>query len=622
MIRSSLAGSMLKAILVAGVFMALVACGGGKEGVSITPLPRYHNPSRPDALPAEYQFVEAPQGVTVGQTVSLSVLNDLKTISEVAWVQTEGPELAIQQPSRKLIAFVPRQPGSYQFESHMIFSDGSAAVHTFNIEAQSGSAEVIDIRVDRAVLMGQTVSLRAYVPDSLAGQTIYWSNLNTPNVGFVQDAQDPALIHVTAPDIAEDSVLVFQARVKPDTAQEKGDSVVLLVEPAPVMSQDYRRLFSDRLSRTQAYLPESPYSDDLAYCVYSNERFTDTTCSFLKLPLLGQNGLAPSVPEVLERVLVSHQWMGQRFAEFLALQEMNPDFMPLFRSVTAIVIADDLKSSFFDAATGALYLRPRILALTKEERSQIFEPLSTGSPWSSLSFFTRWRYVMGEEPVLGGGDIPYRSTKSFELADLQYEIARTLYHELAHAADFFPPAVLKGIPAWQRPWGYASERVLANKLASAQLGSERPIAKEPGYTLLNTLAQAIFRDNSKLDTSLLSLSATEYAAEFDQAEGVDLYAFVDAQEDFALLYESAMMQLRYGAIREVAVFDRSAPETVIWGEAGRIGRDTIKARARQAMSAIRPGVDAEIILNQLSEARGLTAGEVWSKVSAELTSTD
>ena len=171
-------------------------------------------------------------------------------------------------------------------------------------------------------------------------KTIYWSNLNTPNVGFVQDAQDPALIHVTAPDIAEDSVLVFQARVKPDTAQEN-IPMVLLVEPAPVMSQDYRRLFSDRLSRTQAYLPESPYSDDLAYCVLLKRALYRHQCSFLKLPLLGQTVWHPPYRRCWVLFCVSSVDGAAVLPSFLRFRDESGLYASFLGRLQPFVIADD-----------------------------------------------------------------------------------------------------------------------------------------------------------------------------------------------------------------------------------------------------------------------------------------
>ncbi len=612
--------SLLLMVFCCTALSLLTACGGGGTAGTSEPdkPPRYYHPTRPNLPPANYQVVNAPEVTAIGQTISMAVMSDLSEIVQVSWAQTSGAPLTPSQPQGKVLAVSPVQSDTYAFEAHMTFEDGSVATHAFGFDAVDLGSVVVNITADRAVLMGQTVSLRAHRNAEYAGEPVTWRSLNEPPVAFVRDARDTALIHVTAPTIAQDSVLVFEASLGDDEVPVAQDTAVVLVEPAPALPYDPRRLFHERLTRTHAYRAESPFADDLAYCTYSNEVFTDTTCAFLKLPLLGQAGDVPTLPQVMDRLLVSQDWMGQRFEEFLALQAENPDFLHLFRSITAIVIADDVTRSFYDAATGALYLKPKILALTPAERWTLKEPVSAETTTPEPQFFTRWRYVLDGQPLLSGGSIAYASTQTYAMAELQFEIARTLYHELAHAADFFSPSALATIPEWQRPYEYASERMLAGELASDQLTVALPAAISPEDTLLETLAAWIYEDQVPAVSGLHGTTAEAFAQAFEQAQSVDPYAFTDPLEDFAMLYEASMMQLRYGAARELGVFDRSAPGTLVWGQHGRVGDERILQRARLVMSAVREDLDAEIILGQIGAAEQMVAGSPWAISSTGL----
>ena len=63
-------------------------------------------------------------------------------------------------------------------------------------------------------------------------------------------------------------------------------------------------------------------------------------CSLDTLPLIGMVAEDPSVDEIMQRVLVSHPWMGSRFREIL--EKMPAEMLLIMRGVTAIVISYDI----------------------------------------------------------------------------------------------------------------------------------------------------------------------------------------------------------------------------------------------------------------------------------------
>ena len=119
----------------------------------------------------------------------------------------------------------------------------------------------------------------------------------------------------------------------------------------------------------QPYDPFAPYAPILDDCVYLGQRDEDDPCTLLRLPVIGLESPVPTVDDVMGRVLVSHAWMGRRFRE--VIESFPPEFLLLFRPITAIVISGDVRPSFYWTTTAATYLDPNTLWLTDEERRTV-----------------------------------------------------------------------------------------------------------------------------------------------------------------------------------------------------------------------------------------------------------
>jgi hypothetical protein len=85
-------------------------------------------------------------------------------------------------------------------------------------------------------------------------------------------------------------------------------------------------------------------------------------CSLDTLPLIGMLTEDPSIDEIMQRVLVSHPWMGSRFRE--VLEKMPAEMLLMMRGVTAIVISYDIRPSNHSIYSGAIYLDPNVMWLT------------------------------------------------------------------------------------------------------------------------------------------------------------------------------------------------------------------------------------------------------------------
>jgi len=89
-----------------------------------------------------------------------------------------------------------------------------------------------------------------------------------------------------------------------------------------------------------------------------------------------------------------------------------------------------------------------------------------------------------------------------------------------------------------------------------------------------------------------------------------------SREDAAMLVEEALMQRRYGVLRDVAVTDALAPGSsstdllVRWGQRGRIGEAAIRPRLSLVLSEVMPWLGAGFA-DGLVAPQALRAGQSW-----------
>ena len=137
------------------------------------------------------------------------------------------------------------------------------------------------------------------------------------------------------------------------------------------------------------------------------------------------------------RVLVSNDWMAQRFEAFLREQDAAGDFRRLLNATTAIVIGSRVRPAFYWSGTGAIYLDASYLWTTPQERDTVSEtPDPRADYGNDLAFATLWRYVKNNQSA--GDCSPVLERRLRSTADLVGALAALLYHELTHANDFLP----------------------------------------------------------------------------------------------------------------------------------------------------------------------------------------
>lgn len=355
-------------------------------------------------------------------------------------------------------------------------------------------------------------------------------------------------------------------------------------------------------SRLRAQNPRSPWADVLVECTSANDPFN--LCNLDVLPFLGSVVDSPEIIDVLQRTVVTHTWMGKRLAE--VLRRMPPETLKLFRGITAIVIGADIRPSFYSPATGAIYIDPQDLWLTRKERNTIDrEPDYRTEFFSELSFLPLWLYVSGNSPAwFPGYSYPRSATR--ELDDLILPMANLLFHELAHANDAVPPALLGRARATDTPLDLSYRLQLSsptiNLLVTYPLRSD----------LLYALGEVLYR-GAPADEIIRSLTGEEVGLEFESDDANSLYSYSTPFEDTAMLVEEVLTSHYFGLERVMSFLDVPAVEepecedfVPRWGVRNRAATPAVRERARLVLTDILDESDVSTYLASVPASRPLT----------------
>jgi hypothetical protein len=556
--------------------------------------------------------------VAVGKAAGAIVAGCSGPLAEVVWTQTGGPPVTLMSDRTQAIGFEPPQPGTYEFTVTFQDAQGAAQSAPVSIVAAGASAgSRIVARVDQAVRQGGDVSIRAW-PTLAAGdavQSIAWAQLEGPPL--VLDTSDPSRILFTAPDVARDTLLRFRVTMRTTSGVTDSDDALVLVEKydqAP--ASDAYAWAGYHVSRVYPYRSQSPWASVLARCVFDallqRSGPGKNLCPLSTLPFLDQEtgGGLPTIDQVMDRVLVSHGWMGDVFQQFLQAHDPDGDFRRLLNGVTAIVIGAHVRPSMTSFVTGAIYLDADELWLLPAQRDVIGEEPDYRSTFGAeLRYSGPWRYVLNGEYAWYGYPASVRTERT--LVDILYPVSSLLYHELAHASDALPPAVRGSLDGDLSAWDNVAPRLTARQLPSDVLGETYPLASQEMFAL----AAVKFGGNPA--TAEQEAFSPDEVAGFFRPDGANHeYAYSGDREDLAMLFEEVMMSYRYGVRMDFAIADPVTPSTtgntlvVRWGERGRVTEPQVKPRAKLVVEHIAPWVAPDVV-DTLPPPIAMRAGASW-----------
>ena len=172
-------------------------------------------------------------------------------------------------------------------------------------------------------------------------------------------------------------------------------------------------------------------SEEAIDCVL-DATFEEGSCTLEQLPLIGDGSTPPTVEDIRSRMLVTHDWMGERLSELLAV--MPPVMLGLFAPVTAVVVGSDVRPSAFKPQSAALYIDP---ALPLARRPRAGDGARPGRPARRAS--SGARADAAEQPPHRRREHRFdrvsQTEGEREIDDLLPAVTRLLAHELAHAND-------------------------------------------------------------------------------------------------------------------------------------------------------------------------------------------
>ena len=398
----------------------------------------------------------------------------------------------------------------------------------------------------------------------------------------------------------------FLRRAEVGLAYDLPEELILLQSESLIRRADWRAADEDSL-----------YAQILVPC--SVPALQGDLCPLGLLPLIGQDAPNPEVDDIMARLVVTHDWMRERFRQ--VLERMPQDLLLMLRSVTTVVIGDEIRPSYYDPISATIFLDAGTLWVTAEEGATVSDEADYRAEFASqVDFAANWRYVKDNEPLLGPPD----SNGDYQLEEIALDMAALLFHELAHAADWIPPAQHDSLPLSQAP------AQLTSPPTSDLLTRFHPLESEP----LRGVAAVLFGGFSPTPEEA-GYTSEDIGEFFAPDRATDLYAYFSQFEDYAMLFEEFMMALHFGVQRDVGFTsipgeDVRSPNCshyqVGWGTRGRIAAPQLSERLLLVLEDLLPERDYSQEVANLEAPIPMVVGRDWCEnivlgEAAALTST-
>ncbi len=538
--------------------------------------------------------------VSVGESVGLVLLSNNADISQIKWTQIEGESVEFLGADRKVIGFDVITEGSYSFQVEYLESGSNLKSQSYSFDATTDSPVFVNARLDHVANSQAKMSLRAYQKMPGTVTSVNWTQIDGPTAIITDNTQ--LNINFTAPSVPIDTLLTFKVEVIDDVGNIASDVVNVLLEETFIDDDSFfnsGRFEEISLADVHPYKNDSIYFNELNECIYSNT--STELCKLGKLPFVGTLNSAPTTSEIMERVLVSHDWMGKRFQDYLEQVDTSNDIKNLLGATTSIVISYDIRPSFFWSGTGAIYLSASYFWVTPQERDTIDTTQDFRSDFSKdLLFADPWRVTKDNDYAYSTPSIELRESRILEQS--MHNLSRVLYHELAHANDFFPPRAWANANNDNFAWTYAS----TNQPDSTALASSLPLVSQEMYDLGNVMFQG--ETATQTQTTYTPEQVAEYFFPF---EATNTYNYSTLREDYAMLAEEYLMTYRFGVRYDQGITGLAPDYIISTAERGRVGHDRTKSRAEYVVNNILPSVNLADASAQIPTPSTLTSGISW-----------
>ena len=308
-------------------------------------------------------------------------------------------------------------------------------------------------------------------------------------------------------------------------------------------------------AKLMAFKTDSPFAQKLMICSYPDTE--EKSCIVKELPLLGMNSQKISVNDILNRTLVTHQFLGEKFKQVLL--KMPPEALAFFGAVNGIVISSEVTTNAYWARSGFIYLNAQLFCRSKDE-CQTFSK-ENDSQRVPVRFVND--YIHNQKSIWT------ESISDDQI--LLYKVAATLFHELSHANDYFEPSFVRSNDlAIEKSY----DELTFERMTVRQMISQRMPAS-PKSERLEHLAGIIYK-NEEIKEDDLSLSPQSIVDEFLAENTNDLYSHLNHEEDMARLVEEALMLTYFNIPRLIVFTDKS--NSIVYAEKRRVANPSLRAR--------------------------------------------
>ncbi len=392
------------------------------------------------------------------------------------------------------------------------------------------------------------------------------------------------------------SLLAQIAAEEVSTLHRSCRSISRLVNRGEFVKRDGQSILAD----IYAYNASSPYKAAIEGCM--GHVFEEAYCTLGQLAPIGVEHAVITPQHIMDRLLVSHDWMGRRFEA--VLMTLPGEVRDLFGSVTAIVIDADIRPSYF-SGDGAIYLDPQAFWLTPMEKATInVEEDYRAEFVSAFKFIEIVEYFTDGLPAWEYTSL--LDDTAFTLTERLLEPVRLLVHELAHARDFLPAEAVAQQSRTLRI--YEVMNALHAGRASTQLRARYPLHSD----LLYEIAAGLY-GGYRLSEEAYATTATDFGLAFEADSANDSYAYWSEAEDLAMLFEESMLQLVYGTDRYLFYTDARSVDNcddlvVRWGARNRVAADHVKPRAAYVLRRLVSQAYADNSLDALDGYQLLAGG--------------
>jgi len=358
-----------------------------------------------------------------------------------------------------------------------------------------------------------------------------------------------------------------------------------------------------------AYRQNGEYAAVLKDCALIEN--ASEACVLQTLPFIAQAQPDFTREDILERLLVTHDWMGRRFEQLL---NDAPDRMiSLFGSITSISIGSTVRPSYYWGGTGGIQLDPEGLWLSLSEKSNVATVEDYRSNFGDdLQFWFFETLRNGNEAAINYYNLTDYRERAYE--EIKIPMYRLLYHELAHAVDYLPR---ESIPTLDLSLVPGEALFNSQELfVSPRLYNDLPLYSETLFALGNVNfrgADPTEDQKSFLPSFLGSEMGNDGAARY--------YGYSTEREDFATLFATSMMKMDFNLDFHVAFVGKPANlesyycnELLVgWGQRNRLADPLVSSRAKWVLEQVY-GSSAEIdsfFTQSIGTADPMTEGVDW-----------